>query len=127
MCSSDLGYLIGLAVEYFLHHDSVPPEFRLFVIVGFLGGLTTFSSFSSEAVQLLLENELGWAFLLVATQDRGSTPKHPHLRGSWSPDGDVHSGAGGRLMMTSLAVLTLEVYYRHLPLYRRDEAKFAGN
>ena len=31
------GYLIGVAVEYFVHHDSVPPEFRLFVIVGFSG------------------------------------------------------------------------------------------
>ena len=66
------GYLIGLAVEYFLHHDSVPAEVRLFVIVGFLGGLTTFSSFSSEAVLLLVERELGWAFVLVATHLVGS-------------------------------------------------------
>ena len=47
------GFLIGVAVEYFVHHDSIPPEWRLFVIVGFLGGLTTFSSFSAEAVELL--------------------------------------------------------------------------
>ena len=51
------GYLIGLAVEYFLHRDSIPPEWRLFVIVGFLGGLTTFSSFSAEAVGLLTDRE----------------------------------------------------------------------
>jgi len=31
--------------------------------------------------------------------------------------GDPHGSAGGRLMVTSLALLTLEVYYRHLPLY----------
>ena len=47
------GYLIGMAVEYFVHHDSVPPELRLFVIVGFLGGLTTFSAFSGESLVLL--------------------------------------------------------------------------
>jgi Squalene-hopene cyclase C-terminal domain len=57
---------------------------------------------------------------LLARQDKGNTQGRPHLRGSWSPVGDVHAGSGGRLMMTSLSVLTLEVYYRHLPLYRRD-------
>jgi len=66
------GFLIGLAVEYFIHQDSLPPEIRLFVIVGFLGGLTTFSSFSAEAVELLLGNHLGWAFMLVATHLLGS-------------------------------------------------------
>jgi CrcB protein len=66
------GFLIGLAVEYFVHHDSLPPELRMFVVVGFLGGLTTFSSFSSEAVGLLLDSELGWAFTLVATHLLGS-------------------------------------------------------
>jgi hypothetical protein len=40
--------------------------------------------------------------------------------GSWSSAGDAHGGPGGRLMITSLSILTLEVYYRHLPLYYRD-------
>src|SRR3954462_11994420 len=66
------GFLIGLAVEYFVHHDSLPPELRMFVVVGFLGGLTTFSSFSSEAVGLLRDSELGWAFTLVGTHVLGS-------------------------------------------------------
>ena len=66
------GFLIGVAVEYFVHHDSVPPELRLFVIVGFLGGLTTFSSFSSEAVELLVDRELGWTFVLIAAHLIGS-------------------------------------------------------
>ena len=66
------GFLIGVAVEYFVHHDSVPPELRLFVIVGFLGGLTTFSSFSSEAVELLTDRELGWTFALIAMHLVGS-------------------------------------------------------
>lgn len=56
--------------------------------------------------------------MLVSKQDKGD--KNPHSRGSWNPQGDAHGGAGGRLMLTSLSLLTLEVYYRHLPLYRRD-------
>jgi hypothetical protein len=58
--------------------------------------------------------------LLIAKQDKGLDPKKQHQKGSWSPAGDAHGGAGGRLMMTSLSLLTLEVYYRHLPLYRRQ-------
>ena len=51
---------------------------------------------------------------LVKTQDREG-----HAAGSWKP-ADPHGHVGGRLYMTSLCVLTLEVYYRHLPLYQRD-------
>ena len=58
--------------------------------------------------------------LLLAKQDKGLDPKKSHLKGSWSPAGDAYGGAGGRLMTTSLSLLTLEVYYRHLPLYRRN-------
>jgi hypothetical protein len=56
---------------------------------------------------------------LIDRQDKGTTPNRPHLKGSWTPAGDPHGGAGGRIMITSLSVLTLEVYYRHLPLYRK--------
>jgi hypothetical protein len=55
---------------------------------------------------------------LIKEQDQGESI--PHQRGSWSPKGDAHGGAGGRIMQTSLSLLSLEVYYRHLPLYRRD-------
>ena len=82
MCSSDLlgtltanlvgGFLIGVAVEYFVHHDSIPPEWRLFVTVGFLGGLTTFSSFSVEVVELLSDRDFLWSFVLVASHLIGS-------------------------------------------------------
>jgi hypothetical protein len=58
--------------------------------------------------------------MLVKKQDDGNTAGHKHQFGSWSPLGDAYNGAGGRIMMSSLCVLTLEVYYRHLPLYRRD-------
>ncbi len=56
---------------------------------------------------------------LIKKQEKGDDPKRLHLKGSWSPTGDVHGGAGGRMMQTSLSVLTLEVYYRYLPLYQR--------
>jgi len=53
-----------------------------------------------------------------------------HEAGSWDPVGGAISGhdvqAGGRLYMTSLAICTLEVYYRHLPIYRRIELATPG-
>ena len=58
--------------------------------------------------------------LLIKGQDQGKDPKHPWQKGSWDPSGDVHGKVGGRIMITSLSLLTLEVYYRHLPLYRRE-------
>ena len=47
------GYLIGLLVAFFAANTSIAPEWRLFAITGFLGGLTTFSTFSAEAVALI--------------------------------------------------------------------------
>ena len=47
------GYLVGLALPLFLAHPEVAPQWRLFVITGFLGGLTTFSAFSGEVAHLL--------------------------------------------------------------------------
>jgi CrcB protein len=66
------GYLVGVAVEYFSQQGAIPVEMRLFVITGFLGGLTTFSSFSAEAVGLLLESRYGWGFLLISSHLIGS-------------------------------------------------------
>ena len=57
------GYVIGIAVEYLSRHAGLPPEVRLFVITGFLGGLTTFSTFSAEATALLQAGQIGWAAL----------------------------------------------------------------
>jgi CrcB protein len=55
------GYLIGLAVGFFQHHISLPIEWRLFAVTGFLGGLTTFSTFSAEAMVLLQSGDNAWA------------------------------------------------------------------
>lgn len=66
------GFLIGVAVEFFLHHVLIAPEWRLFIITGFLGSLTTFSTFSAEAVELLSTNQHGWAVLLIGSHLAGS-------------------------------------------------------
>ena len=66
------GYLIGIAVEYFTQHAAMPPEARLFVITGFLGGLTTFSTFSAEAVALLARTQWAWACVLIGSHLAGS-------------------------------------------------------
>ncbi len=62
----------------------------------------------------------GMRDLLIDKQDKGDDPKRPLQKGSWDPKNDAHGSHGGRIMCTSLCLLTLEVYYRHLPLYRRD-------
>jgi fluoride exporter len=66
------GYLVGVAIEYFTRHAGVPPEVRLLVITGFLGGLTTFSTFSAEAVALLTRAQYAWASVLIGTHLCGS-------------------------------------------------------
>ena len=55
------GFIIGMAVAFFSSHPGLSPAWRLFAITGFLGGLTTFSSFSAESMLLLQRGELGWA------------------------------------------------------------------
>ena len=66
------GYLVGVAVEYFSQQGALPMEVRLFVITGFLGGLTTFSTFSAEAVGLLMQSRYGWAMVLISGHLIGS-------------------------------------------------------
>lgn len=55
------GYLAGLAVAFFAQHSGLAPEWRLLAITGFLGGLTTFSTFSTEAMALLQRGDYLWA------------------------------------------------------------------
>lgn len=66
------GYLIGIAVEFFSQHAELPLELRLLIITGVLGGMTTFSSFSAEAVGLLNAARYGWMTLLISAHVIGS-------------------------------------------------------
>jgi CrcB protein len=66
------GYLIGIAVAFFAANTSLPPEWRLFAITGFLGGLTTFSTFSAEVVTQLTEGRVTWAVATIAVHVLGS-------------------------------------------------------
>jgi CrcB protein len=66
------GYLIGLAMAHLAAQPSLPPEWRLFVVTGFLGGLTTFSAFSAEVVTMLQAGRTGWAAATVAAHVLGS-------------------------------------------------------
>jgi CrcB protein len=66
------GYLIGIAVAFFANHPSLSPQWRLLVMTGFLGGLTTFSTFSAEVVTSLMEARMNWAFVTVAAHVLGS-------------------------------------------------------
>ena len=79
------GYLVGVAVAFFSEHAGLPPEARLFIITGFMGGLTTFSTFSAEAVTLISRGEYAWALAHTAV----------HL--------------GGSLAMTALGILTFSL------------------
>jgi len=66
------GFMIGIAVGVFENFPELSPEWRLLVITGFLGGLTTFSTFSAESVLLLQRGAYGWAFLHTGLHLLGS-------------------------------------------------------
>lgn len=66
------GYLIGIGIAYFANHPTLAPEWRLFAITGFLGGLTTFSTFSAEVVALLQEGKIMLACSVIAMHVIGS-------------------------------------------------------
>jgi len=76
------GYAVGVAIALFSDRTGISPEWRLFIITGFLGGLTTFSTFSAESVTMMLRGEYGWAI----------THTVAHL--------------GGSLFMTALGIAT---------------------
>lgn len=66
------GYLVGLALALFAQMPHWAPEWRLLVVTGFLGGLTTFSTFSAEVIALLQSGRMGWALGAVALHLGGS-------------------------------------------------------
>lgn len=57
------GFLIGMALAWFATHEGLNPQWRLFAVTGFLGALTTFSSFSAESLTLLQKGLWGWALV----------------------------------------------------------------
>ena len=66
------GYLIGLAVALFAGHPDLAPEWRLLVITGFLGSLTTFSTFSAEVTVLIQQGRFILAGAAISTHVLGS-------------------------------------------------------
>jgi CrcB protein len=66
------GYLVGLAIAFFATYSAIAPEWRLLVITGFCGGLTTFSTFSAEIVTLLQQGRTAWALGAAAMHLAGS-------------------------------------------------------
>ena len=66
------GYLIGIALVLFAHRADWPPQWRLFAVTGFLGGLTTFSTFSAEVMQLIQQGRAAAALGAVSAHVAGS-------------------------------------------------------
>lgn len=82
------GYLVGVAIAFFAGHPGVAPEWRLMIITGFLGGLTTFSTFSSEITTLIQQGRLIWAGIAISAH------------------------VGGSLLMTILGIASMSLFKR---------------
>jgi CrcB protein len=66
------GYVIGAAIAFFTSFSAVAPEWRLFVMTGFCGGLTTFSTFSAELATLLQQGRALWTVAAIIAHVGGS-------------------------------------------------------
>lgn len=65
-------YVIGVALAYFSAHPALAPHWRVLIITGFCGGLTTFSTFSAELVELAGQQRLGWLATSILAHVGGS-------------------------------------------------------
>jgi CrcB protein len=66
------GLIMGIALGFFAHFEALPIAWRLAITTGFLGGLTTFSTFSGETVTLFLRQQYGWTAAIIAAHLFGS-------------------------------------------------------
>ncbi|WP_269791876.1 fluoride efflux transporter CrcB [Stenotrophomonas sp. Iso1] len=66
------GYAIGLALAWLASRPDLAPEWRLFLVTGLLGGLTTFSTFSAEVVDMLQRQHFAWALTTIGLHLGGS-------------------------------------------------------
>ncbi|WP_115719781.1 fluoride efflux transporter CrcB [Gallaecimonas mangrovi] len=82
-------YLMGLAMAFFAVFTTVQPEWRLLAMTGFLGSLTTFSTFSAETVTLLRDGQWQWGMASIGL----------HVLGS--------------LLMTTLGLFTFSLFKNH--------------
>lgn len=81
------GYLIGGMVGLIQVFPTLPEAVRLSIITGFLGGLTTFSTFSAETVHLILERNYLFASVSIL------------------------SHVGGSILMTILGIFTIKLIF----------------
>lgn len=66
------GFLTGTAMVFLDRNPALPPEVRLALTTGFLGGLTTFSAFSAETAALLVRQEFLWSLVIIVSHVAGS-------------------------------------------------------
>jgi fluoride exporter len=66
------GFLMGISMGLMTHYEAMPPELRLLMTTGFLGGLTTFSTFSAETATLISRGQHEWAAALMLLHVAGS-------------------------------------------------------
>ena len=102
------GYIIGVAVAFFARFPDISMEWRLFVITGLMGGLSTFSTFSAEVVAHLQQGRLR----LGARGDRdprmrvvGDDRARSSRRWSWLPEGRSAAQSGSRFAFERLRPL----------------------
>jgi crcB protein len=66
------GFIIGASIAFFLRHPALSGDWKLFVLTGLMGGLSTFSTFSAEVTAHMQQGRFGWAFAEIFVHVGGS-------------------------------------------------------